>query len=114
VGADASLGRISISTAAIAQIVAFVAFECYGVVSLAGRGGRVGRLLLGDAPTRGVEVVQSDRGLVVTVHVVVEHGLNLAEVAATIRSRTAYEVSRQTGLDVASVDVDIVDVHTSA
>ena len=49
-----------------------------------------------------------------TVHVVVEHGLDLAEVAATIRSRTAYEVGRQTGLHVASVDVDIVDVRASA
>ena len=112
--ADGSLGRISISTAAIAQVVAYVAPECFGVVALAGRGGRVGRLVLGDAPTRGVEVVQSDRGLVVTVHVIVEHGVNLAEAAATIRTRTAYEVGRLTGLEVASVDVDIADVRATA
>ena len=39
-----------------------------------------------------------DDGLAIDLHVVVEYGLNLAEVAATIRSRVAYEVERLTGL----------------
>jgi uncharacterized alkaline shock family protein YloU len=112
--ADGSLGSVSISTGAIAQIVGFIAGECYGVVAIAGRGGRVGRLLLGDAPERGVDVAHSDQGLAVTLHVVVEHGLNLAEVAATLRSRVGYEVGRLTGLKVASVEVHISDVRTSA
>jgi uncharacterized alkaline shock family protein YloU len=108
------LGRVSISTGAIGQIAGFVAFECYGIVGLTARGGRVGRFLLGDAPERGIDVVQTDRGLVITLHVVVEHGLNLAEVAATTRSRVAYEVGRLTGLDVASVEVHIGDLRASA
>jgi uncharacterized alkaline shock family protein YloU len=112
--ADGSLGGISISTGAIAQIVALIACECYGVVGMAGRGGRVGRLLLGDDPARSVGVVHSEPGLAVTLHVVVEHGLNLAEVAATVRSRVAYEVGRLTGLKVASVEVHISDVRTTA
>jgi uncharacterized alkaline shock family protein YloU len=112
--ADGSPGSVSISTGAIAQIVGLIAGECYGVVSVAGRGGRVGRLVLGDAPERGVDVVQSDRGLAITLNVVVEHGLNLAEVAATLRSRVSYEVGRLTGLKVASVEVHVSDVRTSA
>ena len=59
-------------------------------------------------------LVQSGDGLAVTLYVVVEHGLNLAEVAATLRSRVAYEVGRLTGLKVASVEVHISDVRTSA
>ena len=46
--------------------------------------------------------------------VVVEHGLKLTEVAATIRSQVGYEVERLTGLRVASVDVHIDDVRQSA
>ena len=38
---------------------------------------------------------------------VVEHGLNLTEVASTVRSHVGYEVARLTGLPVASVDVHI-------
>ena len=38
------LGRITISTEAVAQIVGHTAAECYGVVGMAGRG-RMGKLL---------------------------------------------------------------------
>jgi uncharacterized alkaline shock family protein YloU len=45
--------------------------------------------------------------------VIVEHGLNLAEVASTLRNRVEYEVERLTGLRVASVEVRIKDVRRS-
>jgi uncharacterized alkaline shock family protein YloU len=37
----------------------------------------------------------------------------LAEIASALRSRVAYEVGRQTGLPVASVEVSIDDVRRS-
>ena len=49
----------------------------------------------------------------IDLHVVVEYGLNLAEVASTIRNRVAYEVERLTGLSVAAVEVHIDDVRRS-
>jgi len=109
---DSRLGRITISNRAIAQIVGLTALECYGVVGL--DGGRVGRLLGRDDPTRGVEVKPGVEGLAVALHVVVEYGLNLAEVASTVRSRVSYEVGRLTGLEVASVEVHIGDLRRSA
>jgi uncharacterized alkaline shock family protein YloU len=45
--------------------------------------------------------------------VVVEYGLNLAEVASTLRNRVRYEVERLTGLRVAEVEVRIQDVKKS-
>ena len=47
----------------------------------------------------------------VDLHVVVEYGLNLAEVASTIRNRVSYEVERLTGLPVRVVEVHIEDVR---
>ena len=41
----------------------------------------------------------------IDLHVVVEYGLNLAEVASTVRNRVAYEVGRLTGLPVRAVEV---------
>jgi uncharacterized alkaline shock family protein YloU len=105
-------GRISIAGKAVAQIVGHTAAECYGVVGM--DGSRVGRLLARDSPTQGVDVRSSPRGLEIALHVVVEYGLNLAEVASTIRSRVTYEVERLTGLEVASVEVHIADVRRSA
>jgi uncharacterized alkaline shock family protein YloU len=110
---SSELGRITIAAEAIAQIVGHTAAECYGVVGMAGKG-RVARLLTRDKLTQGIEVTGREGGLVLDLHVVVEYGLNLAEVAATVRSRVAYEVRRLTGLPVAAVEVHIEDVRRSA
>jgi uncharacterized alkaline shock family protein YloU len=103
-------GRISIAGRAVAQIVGHTVAECYGVVAM--DGGRVRRLRARD--TRGIEVRGTPDGLEVTLHVVVEYGLNIAEIASTVRSRVTYEVERLTGLDVASVEVHVADVRRSA
>jgi uncharacterized alkaline shock family protein YloU len=111
--ADAVPGEITITTDAIAQLAGLTAAECYGVVGAQAKGGRLGRLVSRDKPERGVEVVRTPEGLVVTLRVVIEHGLNLAEVASTVRSHVGYEVTRLTGIPTASVDVVIADVRTS-
>jgi uncharacterized alkaline shock family protein YloU len=111
--AEAIQGEITITTDAIAQLAGLTAAECYGVVGAQAKGGRLGWLVSRDRPERGVDVVRSPEGLVITLRVVVEHGLNLAEVASTVRSHVGYEVSRLTGIPTASVDVHIADVRTS-
>jgi uncharacterized alkaline shock family protein YloU len=102
-------GRLTISREAVAEIVAETALACYGVVGLSA-GTRVGRMLRRE----GITVARDQGGLRIELHVVVEHGLNLAEVAATIRSQVGYEVERLTGLAVAAVEVFIQRVRRSA
>jgi uncharacterized alkaline shock family protein YloU len=111
--ASSELGRVAITDDALAQIIGLTAAECYGVVGTSAPG-RIGRLLSRDRPTRGIEISGSGRGLSIGLHVVVEHGLNLAEVASTVRNRVAYEVERMTGLPVTAVEVHIEDVKVSA
>ena len=106
------LGRISVSAEAITQVVGHIAAESYGIVGMAGR--RFPRLPGRDRLTDGIEVRPRDGGLEIDLHVVVEYGLNLAEVAATVRSRVAYEVERQTGLPVTAVEVRIEDVRRTS
>jgi uncharacterized alkaline shock family protein YloU len=113
------LGRVTVSPGAIAQIVGRVAAECYGVVGMSLRAPgpareRVTRLLPRGKPQRGIVVRNLDGAVALDLYVVVAYGLNLAEVAATVRSQVAYEVERLTGLPVASVDVHIQDVKRTA
>ena len=113
------LGRITISPDAIAQIVGRVAAECYGVVGMSLRAPgpareRVTRLLPKGKPGRGIVVRNEGGAVALELYVVVAYGLNLAEVAGTVRSRVAYEVERLTGLRVASVDVHIQNVKRTA
>jgi len=102
-------GRLTIARDAVAEIVAETALGCYGVVGLSA-GSRVGRMLRRE----GITVDGDAAALRIELHVVVEHGLNLAEVAATVRSQVAYEVERLTGLTVAAVEVVIQRVRASA
>jgi uncharacterized alkaline shock family protein YloU len=112
---SSSLGRITISTGAISQIVAQTTARCYGVVGMGGGArAKVGRFLPRGRNTHGISVSADGDAVSLDLLVVVEHGLNLAEVAATIRSQVQYEVERVTGLRVASVDVHIQDVRQSA
>jgi uncharacterized alkaline shock family protein YloU len=102
------LGRITIAADAIAQIVARVADEAYGVVGMAGRGPAWLR------PRRGIQVGRDRDGVRIDLHVVVEYGLNLTEVASTLRNRVAYEVERLTGLSVVTIEVHIDDARRTA
>ena len=103
-----TLGRVTISGEVIARIVGETARECYGVVAMAGR------KWLPERPTRGIEVGGDGTGVTIDLHVVVEYGLNLAEVASTVRNRVGYEVTRLTGLPVRAVEVHIDDVRRTA
>jgi uncharacterized alkaline shock family protein YloU len=105
------LGRITISSDAIAQIVAETAFECYGVVGM--KGSLRGQLARARGRPRGIEIRQSGGGVTIDVHIVVEYGLNLAEVASSVSNRVAYEVERLTGLPVRAVEVHVDDVRAS-
>jgi uncharacterized alkaline shock family protein YloU len=102
-------GRIAIAPDAVAQIVGAAAAESYGVVALAGRG-RLSRLVPWGIK-KGVDVDLRDGGLVVELRVVVEHGVRLAEVAETVRSRVHYELERMVGLPIASLEVHIDGVR---
>ena len=102
-------GTVTISRDVVAEVVAETAAHCYGVVGLL-PASRVGRILRRD----GVTIAGEAGDLRIELHVVVEHGLNLAEVAASVRSQVAYEVERVTGLPVALVEVVIQDVKQTA
>jgi uncharacterized alkaline shock family protein YloU len=108
---SAPLGRITIAPEVLAHIAGRSALESYGVVGMSARG-RVGRLLSRDRVGHGVVVGGNGRGVTVDLYVIVEYGLNLAEVASGLRNRVAYDLERLTGLTVASVEVHIQDVKT--
>lgn len=107
---ETALGRLLVTPRAIAQIAERSLNECYGVVGL-GRGARI-RRAFALRRRNGVEVIPGEPGEIeLTLSVVISYGLNLAEVAATVRSRVSYEVERVTGLKVARVEVRIDDVR---
>ena len=104
------LGRVAMTTSAIATIAGRALDESFGVIDQAGRRGPL-RLLARGRHGPGVRVREADGGLALELHVVLDYGINLAEVTAMVQSRVAYEVERHTGLAVKVVDVHVDDAR---
>jgi uncharacterized alkaline shock family protein YloU len=104
------LGSVTVSRGAVAQIVRNAALESYGVVGLAG-GSRWSWLFPWREKPKAIDVRMREDGLVVELRVVVEHGLRLAEVASTVRSRIEYELGRMLGAPIAELEVHIERVR---
>jgi uncharacterized alkaline shock family protein YloU len=110
-------GTITLGDDVVAEVVGLTVLECYGVVGMASKRlvHGVAKLLGRDALTSGVEVSRAGDGggVDVDLYVVMEHGLNLAEVAENLRARVAYQVERLCGLRVGQVSIHIQGVRRS-
>src|SRR6266487_1367927 len=95
-------GELVLPNEVIAQIVGLTVLECYGVVGMAATSlsQGVARLLSRDRLTQGVSVRRNGAGLSIDLYVVVEFGLNLADIAANVRSRVQYQVEKLTQMPV--------------
>jgi uncharacterized alkaline shock family protein YloU len=111
-GAGEVAGELVVPNEVIAQIVGLTVLECYGVVGMAATSlsQGVARLLSRERITQGVSVRRESDAVTIDLYVVVEYGLNLAEVAATVRSRVKYTVEKLTGLPVGSLQIHIQGV----
>jgi uncharacterized alkaline shock family protein YloU len=105
-------GTFAITNDVIAQIVGLSVLECYGVVGMAATSlsQGVARLLSRERLGQGVAVRREREGLVIDLYVVVEYGLNLAEVAANVRSRVQYQLEKLTQMPVHSLQIHIQGV----
>ena len=103
--AESELGRVVMTTDAIASMAGRAVDESFGVVDQAGRRGPL--RLLRRGRSSGIRVRETDGGIALELHVVVDYGINLGEVSAMVQSRVAYEVERHTGLTVDAVDVHV-------
>jgi len=93
----------------VATIVGRVAAESYGVVGVAARHPRFGlvELLSPDAYRRGVDVRFTADQISIDVHVVLEHGLRITEVARNVMASVKFAVERTLGVHVVCVNVSV-------
>ena len=111
--AAAGAGQVVITERAIADLVGWTVLECYGVVGMASatlaRG--VGRMLSRDRLHQGIKIEQTLDHLKIDLFIVVEYGLNVAEVAGNVRAQVAYNVARITGRAVDELHIHVQGVR---
>jgi uncharacterized alkaline shock family protein YloU len=105
-------GRIEISPQAIAAIVRGVLVRTYGVVDLAPtRRGVVFSRLVRPDPLSAIEVRVVDEAVVLTLHIVVEYGVRISEVARNVQENVAFAVEKHLGMPVREVNVHVDGLH---
>jgi uncharacterized alkaline shock family protein YloU len=105
-------GHLLVTDGAIADIVGWTVLECYGVVGMASPNLRLGvaSLLSRDRLHQGIVVEQAGEQLKIKLYIIVEYGLNVAEVAGNVRSQVSYNVEKMTGRPVTSLQIYVQGV----
>ena len=101
-------GSVCVSTGVYTDIAGTAASNCFGVKGMAARSVTDGvyHLLRKESVSKGVRVqFHEDDTISIDLHVMVDHGVNLAAVGASIISEVRYVVTKSTGTEVRAVNV---------
>ena len=103
-------GSICISTDVFTWLAGDAATRCFGVKGMAALTKENGlvQLLRRESMSKGVVVRSNDDGSIsIELHIVVDHGVNLATLSGSIMNEVSYKVSSATNVPVSRVDVFI-------
>lgn len=101
-------GQVTIDPQVFSDISARAAMSCFGVKGLAGGPPveSIAQMLQKDRLKKGVRLRFDEREqALLGLHIVVDHGVNIAALCKSIISEVTYHVSRLTGVQVGSVDI---------
>ena len=101
-------GSVCISSGVYTDIAGTAAANFFGVKGMAARSVTDGvyHLLRKESASKGVKVTfHEDNSISIDLHVMVDHGVNLSAVGASIISEVRYVVSSTTGTEVRAVNV---------
>ena len=107
-------GTLKVSNDCIADLAGYAALECYGVVgmALADAENGVTRLLPFNRLRKGIGVSAEGNRVVVDIHVVLEHGVNMASVSSNLTSSVKFILKQIAELDDVEVRVHVEGVRT--
>ncbi len=108
-------GTLRVSNDVIADLAGYAAMECYGVTGMAAIDDQngVARLLPAYKLRKGIDVSAEDGHVVVSLHVIVEQGVNMASVVNNLASSVKFLLKQIAELDDVEVTVHIEGMRAS-
>ena len=103
-------GSVNVNAGVYTEIVGTAATNCFGVKGMAARSVKDGvyHLLRKESVSKGVHVeFHEDNTISIDLHIIVDNGVNLNAVGASIISEVRYVVTKCTGTEVRAVNVYI-------
>lgn len=109
---DTEFGGIQVSKEVIQTIAGLAAVDCYGLVGMVSQDLQSGlSSILGRENVRkGVDVHNTEQGLVIELYVMVGYGVKIKEVASSVIQKVTYVLGYTAGIPVAAVNVNIKGV----
>lgn len=109
---DEQFGEVRIADEVVAIIAGLAASEVEGVDSMAGNVTRdlINKLSF-KSLSKGVRITVEDRTVKVTLAINIRYGYNVPTTCAQIQEKVKTAIETMTGLDVAEVNVKIVNVQ---
>ena len=104
-------GGVTIAHQVIAKLAGKAARATYGVVAMQERPMRRLSHFLRSSFLNGVEVAIQDGRANIALHVVMERGVNLAQVTANLQEQVRYQVGQVCGVPLGEVTVRVEDLQ---
>lgn len=106
-------GKIVISEEVISTIAGISAVECYGVVGMASKRLKDGiwELLRRENLSKGIGIKTTGEELRIEVHIIVNYGVKISQVAQNVMDKVKYTLENYTGLEVNEVNVNVHDIR---
>lgn len=110
-------GSTSIADVVVQKIAGLATREISGVYALGGGAARAFSAIRERIPGasssagQGVSVEVGEKQAAVDLHLLVEYGVPIAELARSVRRNVITSIERMTGLEVVEVNITVVDVN---
>lgn len=105
-------GAVHIANDVLSDLAGYAALESYGVVGMASPtlADGVAQILPRQKLRKGVRVTNTDGGVEVDLFVIVEHGINIAEVSHNLSNSVRYMLTQTADVAVSRIDVHVMGV----
>ncbi len=107
------LGTVTVNEEVLLKVAGYAALECYGIVGMASKRTTDGfvQLMGRENLGRGVRVRAGAASVDVDLYIIVEYGISISAVAATIIETVKYKIEHLTGVKVGRVNVCVEDIR---
>ena len=107
------LGNVTVNEEVMLKVAGYAALECYGIVGMAAKRTTDGfvQLMGRENLGRGVRIRAAQDSVDVDLYIIVEYGISISAVAATLIDTVKYKIEHLTGIKVGRVNVCVEDIR---
>ena len=110
---NTDLGLVTVNEDVLVRVAGYATLDCYGIVGMASKRSTDGivQLMGRENLGRGVRIRPSQDSVDVDLFIIVEYGISISAVAATIIDTVKYKIEHLTGIKVDKVSVSVEDIR---